>query len=92
MEKNDKIRRRAVIRYLGLKGKAPKHYQYMEATIGDKEVIKMTIDKEVGWQIQTWQEQHGRHPRAGRPLNAQFCQFFFPSSSSSSFFLLTWYW
>ena len=32
--------------------------------------------KEVGWQIQTWQEEPGRQPRPGRSVHAQFCQFF----------------
>ena len=33
--------------------------------------------KEVGWQIQTWQEEPGRQPPSRETANAQFCHFFF---------------
>ena len=47
MGKNDKIMYRAVIRYLGLKGKTPKQaYQDMKATLGEKWAGKFKRGKE----------------------------------------------
>ena len=46
METNDKIRHRAVIPYLGLKGKTPKQvYQDMEATLGEDALSYSMVKK-----------------------------------------------
>ena len=49
MEKNDKIRHRAVIPYLGLKGKTPKQvYQDMGATLGEDALSYSMVKKWAG--------------------------------------------
>ena len=46
MEKNDKIRHRLVIPYLGLKGKTPKQvYQDMEPTLGEDTLLNRIVKK-----------------------------------------------
>ena len=69
MEKNYKIRHRAVIRYLGFKGKTPKQvYQDMEATLKEDAPLYSTVKK--------WAGSLEDNPHPGRPHNARFCQFF----------------
>ena len=49
MGKNDKIRHRAVISYLGLRDKTPKQvYQDMEATLGEDALSYSMVKKWAG--------------------------------------------
>ena len=76
MEKKDKIRHRAVILYLGLKGKTPKQvYQDMEATLGEDAPSYSMVKKWAG-KFKLGRKSLDDNPRPGRPHNTQFCQFF----------------
>ena len=94
MGKKYKIRHRAVILYLGLKGKTPKQvYQDMEATLAEDMPLRREYGKEVGWQIQTWQEEPGRQPPSRKtaecPILSVFF-FFFPFSRSRRLETANW--
>ena len=67
---------RAVILYLGLKGKTPKQvYQDMEATLG-VDVPSYSMVKKWAGKLKLGRKSLEDNPRPGRPHNAQFCQFF----------------
>ena len=76
MEKNDKIRHRAVIPYLGLKGKTPKQvYQDMEATLGEDALSYSMVKKWAG-KFERGRKRLEDNPRPWRLHNAGFCQLF----------------
>ena len=74
MEKNDKIRHRAVIPYLGLK--TPKQvYQDIEATLGE-DSLSYSMVKKWAVKFKRGRESLEDNPRPRRPYNARFCQLF----------------
>ena len=76
MEKNDKIRHRGVIPYLGLKGKTPKQvYLDMKATLGEDALSYSMVKKWVG-KFKPGRESLEDNPRPLRQHNARFCQLF----------------
>ena len=74
-KKIDKIRHRAVIRYLGFKGLTPKQvHQDMEVTLGEDATSYSMVKKLAGEFKRGW-ESLKNDPHPGRPHNAQFCPF-----------------
>ena len=76
MEKMNKIRHCAVIRYLGLKGLSPKQvHQDMEATFGEDTPLYSMVKKWAG-KFKLGRESLEDDPHSGRLHNARFLSIF----------------